>query len=106
MSGYHVICEAENDADDSLAMECSRYLVEAYPGHPWHVAIAGGVMTIKHMAISGKMGMVLHYRKWAHDAGALKRGVVFSGGELLERAGLTRGAWTEKAVGKVEGVTA
>lgn len=103
-AGYHVITEAEHDRDDPLAKRIGEILVEAYPGHPWHVAITGGVLVIKHMKISAKMGMVLHYQKVVHDAKVLKRGIVIAGGELLERAGLTRGRFEEQRIGPVEGI--
>lgn len=103
MSGYHVITEAQHDCDDPLAKRIGEILVEAYPGHPWHVAITGGLLVIKHMKISSKMGMVLHY-KVVHDAKVLKRGIIIAGGELLERAGLTRGRFEEQTIGTVEGI--
>lgn len=104
MNGYHVIIEAEHDADDLLAKRIGEILVGAYPGHPWHISIKGGVMVIKHMKISAKMGMVLHYQKVVHNAEWLRRGVLVAGGELLERAGLTRGAYKGDRIGHVEGI--
>ena len=74
-----------------MAKRISQYLVEAYPGHPWHVAITGGLLVIKHMNISANMGACLHYRRVLGDESTLRKGVVFAGGELLERAGLSRG---------------
>lgn len=105
MSGYHVITEAEHDSDDVLAKRCASYLVEAYPGHPWHLAIKGGVLVLKHMNISANYGAVLHYKKVVHDENTLKRGIVFAGGELLERAGMARGRLVEDApVRHVDGI--
>lgn len=105
MSGYHVITEAEHDSDDTLAKRCMSYLTDAYPGHPWHLLIKGGVMAIKHMNISANYGAILHYRKVVHDENTLKRGIVYAGGELLERAGLSRGRIIEgQAVEHVEGI--
>jgi hypothetical protein len=56
------------------------------------------------MQISANMGCVLHYRRWVHDAKVLKHGIVFAGGELLERAGLARGVYRGAPVGKVDGI--
>ena len=104
MSGYHVITEAEHDCDDLLAKRSAEYLVDAYPGHPWHIAIKGGVLIIKHMNISNSHGAVLHY-KVVHDENTLKKGIVFAGGELLERAGLKRGRLIEgDVIRHVEGI--
>lgn len=105
-AGYHVICEAEHDRDDELAKRIGEILVQAYPGHPWHIAITGGVLVIKHMKISAKMGMVLHYQKVVHDAKVLKHGIIIAGGELLERGGLTRGRYDGERIGNVEGIAA
>lgn len=104
MSGYHVIVEATDNRDDVFAGNVAKILCEAYPGHPWHIKVGHGVLVIKHMRITAKMGMVLHYKKVAHDYGLLRRGVLVAGGELLERAGLTRGPATDQKIGKVDGV--
>lgn len=98
MSGYHVVTEAEFDCDDTLAKRCVSYLTDAYPGHPWHLLIKGGVMVVKHMNISANYGAVLHYKKVVHDENTLKRGIVFAGGELLERAGMATGRMIEGQV--------
>lgn len=91
MSGYHIICEADDDRDDGMAKEIGSILAEAYPGHPWHIRIGGGVLIIKHMKVSQKMGIARRYQRIGWDAAVRKREVVMAAGEFLERAGLTRG---------------
>lgn len=105
MSGYHVLVEAKDDRDDSMAKQVAQVLCEAYPGHPWHVNIAGGVIVIKLMNISRQMGIARKYNRVSFDAKVLKRSIVMAGGEFLERARLARGAMQEgQVIGEVEGI--
>jgi hypothetical protein len=104
MSDYQTIVEWDDEVDEQMAKNAMQLLSQAYPGHPWHVHVGQGILSIKHMKMSGKMGMVLHYKKVAGDADALKRGVVFSGGELLERAGISRGTYNGQVIKSVEGI--
>jgi len=86
----HVIVEYEDDRDQQLATDAGRILSETYPGHPWHVDVRSGALAIKHLRITAKWAMVLHYKRVADDYGRLRKGVIWAGGELLERAGLSR----------------
>lgn len=105
MTGYHVIVEADDDRDDAKAREVAEILATAYPGHPWHVRIGAGVIVIKHAKIAVKHGMVRHYNRITFNAKVLKREIIYCGGELLERAGLTRSAAREgDVVRKVDGL--
>ena len=106
MSGYHVIVEYADDVDAQLANGVAKILCDTYPSQPWHVNVRGGLIIIKHMKVSAKWGMVLQYLKVAHDASILRKGVVLSAGELLERAGLSRTAPLEEGhvVRQVDGV--
>lgn len=105
MSGYHCIVEAKNDADDVLAGNVAKTLLEAYPSHPWHVNIVDGLIIIKHMKLSSKWGMVRKYRNVVHDFKSLKHEIVMAAGEFLERAGLTRGEYDEGQLKrKVDGI--
>lgn len=104
MNGYHCVVEADDDRDDLFASNAARILCEAYPGHPWHVRVGAGVLVIKHMQVSQKMGMVLHYHKVGADYSLLRRGIIHAGGELLERAGLPRGPAIDTKIGRVDGV--
>lgn len=102
---YHIIVEAADNRDDSMAQDIGRALIEAYPGHPWHVSITGGVLVIKHMKMSAKWGIARRYDRLTWDASARKKESVMAAGELLERAGLPRGRVLDGVVvGKVEGI--
>lgn len=104
MSDYQTIVEWDHEVDETMAKEAMGILSHAYPGHPWHVHVGGGVLNIKHMRMSGRMGMVLHYKKVASDAVLLRKGVILAGGELLERAGLARGTYNGQVIKSVEGI--
>lgn len=105
MSNYYIITEADDDRDDSMAREIGGHLAEAYPGHPWHVRIAQGVLIIKHMRLSAKWAIVRRYSRVAWDAAVRKREVVMAAGEFLERAGLARGKAKDEGIArKVEGI--
>lgn len=105
MNDYHIITEADDDRDDGMAKEVAAILAEAYPGHPWHVRIGQGVLTIKHMRLSAKWAMVRKYSRIAFDASVRKREIVMAAGEFLERAGLARGAAVDGALGRsVDGI--
>ena len=75
-------------------------LAQAYPAHFWAIGFQGGAVVVKNMAIGANYGMVLpeHY-----SASDLKRNAILMAGELLERAGLPRGAWTGEMAGHLEG---
>lgn len=104
MSGYNLIVEADDDRDDVMAGDVAKALAEAYPGHPWHIRIGGGILMIKHMKLSDKMGIARKYSRLTWDAGRRRREVVMAAGEFLERSGLTRGRIVEGEVAKmVEG---
>ncbi len=104
MSGYNLIVEADDNRDDVMAGDIARTLAEAYPGHPWHIRLGGGMLIIKHMKISDKVGIARRYDRLTWDAGRRRKEVVMAAGEFLERAGLTRGRIVEGEVAKmVEG---
>lgn len=91
----HIIVEAKDDRDDGMAREIAGDLAEAYPGHPWHVFIGGGMLVIKHGLMSAKWGVARKYSRIAWGATVRKKTVVFAAGELLERAGMARGPMIE-----------
>jgi hypothetical protein len=105
-TGYNVIVEADQDRDDAKASEVMAILCEAYPGHPWHVRIGGGVIMIKHLKMSNGWGMCKHYDDVTFDAKVLKREIVFAAGEFLERANLRRGKADAdlRITGKIDGI--
>lgn len=94
--------EAKNPADLPMAKEINETLHLAYPNNSWWVRIDGGLVIIKHFSISGTCGMVRKYRDLAGDAMHRRREVIRAAGELLERAGLRRGAYEEQVVKKLE----
>lgn len=95
--------ESEDPINLPLAKEICETLHWAYPNHSWWVRIDGGIIFIKHFAISGTIGMVKKYNQLASDAAVRKREVIMAAGELLERAGLARGAYTGEDVTELEG---
>lgn len=97
-----VQADTEHAQDMSLAKEVAETLNSHYPGHLWAVTVRGGVVVVKDLYISSLYGVVIHVDNIT-DAGVRSRRVVRAGGELLERANLQRGKFTEKAI-KVEGI--
>lgn len=95
--------ESEDPVNLPLAKEICETLHWAYPNHSWWVRIDGGLIIIKHFAISGAIGMVKKFDDLAHDATYRKREVIMAAGELLERAGLARGANTGEDVESLDG---
>lgn len=104
MSGYHVIVEGKTGTDEGIAGQAMQAVMEAYPGHPWHVAVRDGCIILKHMRLSGKWAQIKH-TTGIYSASDLKRAMVTLGGEFLERAGMTRGAAKEgEYTRKVDGI--
>lgn len=103
MSEYQCLVEWDRPIEEQVSKYAMQSLTEAYPGHPWHTDVRGGVLVIKHMRMTNKYGMAVHYMK-CPDATTFKKGVVMSGGELLERAGLTRGADSGEMIAGVDGI--
>ena len=103
MSGYHVVVEADQAAMEAVANGVARELCVAYPGHPWHVAIADGCLIIKHLRMSPKWGMKRDLRT-VHSSDDLKTSAVRHAGEWLERANLARGTDQGEPIEHVEGI--
>ena len=91
MTSYYVMTEATNEADLPMCKEIAEYLCAAYPGHPWHIRIDGGLLIIKNMKISPVWSMTRKFADIAHDAGRRKREVVMAAGAFLEAANMRRG---------------
>lgn len=98
--------DCENQADETMAIDAVRTLVDHYPGHDWHVLVKGGVMHVKARNIHPQWGMCLHYTQLKDDATERKRSIVRAAGEFLERAHLKRGAANGERVQWVEGISA
>lgn len=92
-----VITEA---TDLQYSKDIGDTLVRAYPGYGWlvHVNSVQGVVTIKLMEVATVIGkqycMVLHLSNLNFAKSRTKK-VLWAGGEMLERAGLTRNRKTE-----------
>jgi hypothetical protein len=98
--------EGDTDAQYAEALSIMNLLTAAYPGHPWAVRVAGGVIFIRYLddRLLGNWGMALKQKDSNHDAAVLKREVVMKAGEWLERAGLARGRSNGDEIIRVEGV--
>jgi hypothetical protein len=97
--------DTEHERDEPMAREIVNTLSTAYPGHGWFVLIKGGVVQVKNLDWSDKWGMVLHYTQLTGDAAVLKRQLITSAGEFLERANVKRGAkMQQEVVRQIEGV--
>lgn len=73
-----------------IARQVADVLDRHYPNHPWYVEANSGVVKVKNPALTVENGFVLHmpHLKSASD---LARGVVWAGGEFLERFNIRRG---------------
>lgn len=98
-----IYCDGDNDLAKSYSRAAAEALVSCYPNHSWWVETKGGALVIKHFGISGMLGMVRHTSSLDFSATNFKKEVILAAGELLERAGLSRGAYTGEAVQAFEG---
>jgi len=97
-----------DDADKILAAEIGEILHNHYPGHLWGIFVnsepTGGIVNILNLRISHKYGYVLHLAKLYPRDDTFKKKIIHAGGEILERANMTRGRATGDNAGWVEGV--
>lgn len=93
-TAYYVVTESADEANLPMCKEVAQYLVEAYPGHPWHVRIDGGLLIIKNQRISPIWSMTRRYADIAHDAKRRKHDVIMAAGHFLEAANMRRGMAT------------
>ena len=72
----------------------AQILSQHYPNHVWMVGWAPGMcIVVKNMAIDdGRYGFTVDAGK-AASISEYEHAVMIAGGELLERCGVTRGAW-------------
>jgi hypothetical protein len=98
--------EGDTDAQYGEAVAIMELLTAAYPGHPWAVRVAGGVIFIRYLddRMVGNWGMAMKQKDSNHDAAVLKREVIMKAGEWLERAGLARGRSNGDEIVRVEGL--
>lgn len=88
--------------DMQKAQEVGDTLQRTYPGHMWMVAFQGSALVVKNLAISTHYGFVIKHHD-SFSASDLAHKAVIAGGELLERAGMKRGAWDGQFAAKLEG---
>lgn len=88
--------------DMQKAQEVGDTLQKTYPGHMWMVLFQGNALVVKNLAISTHYGFVIKHHN-AFSASDLARQAVLAGGELLERAGMKRGAWDGEFAKSLEG---
>lgn len=98
--------EGDTDFQHSDAHKIMELLTAAYPGHPWAVRVAGGMIFIRYLdqRLSGNWGMAMKQKDTQHDAAVLKRDVIRMAGEWLERSGLKRGVSNGDKIEDVDGV--
>lgn len=98
------VVEATDPANERIAMmkakEIGDVLCRSYPNHLWQVSWQGGAFVVKNLAISAMYGFILPD---CDTHTQLTRNAVLAGGELLERAGMKRGAWDGKPAHVLEG---
>ena len=93
------------------AGQLANELAVVYPGYYWlvNVNFQGGICTLECGQITGELmsnmpyAMVIHLNN-LFDWGITRRKLVFSAGELLERAFLRRGKWDASYPTQVHGV--
>lgn len=101
-----LITEGDTRWQEDEAAGVLNLLCAAYPGHPWAVRAAGGVIFIRHLEMpNGTWGMSVKFGAVNHDAAVLKREVIRMAGEWLERSGLKRGRSNEDEIVRVEGIS-
>lgn len=86
--------DAENTQMELIAKMAAHTLGTHYPQHVWMVGWAPGrTLVIKNMAIDdGRYGFTVDAHR-AATVSELEHAIMLGGGELLERCGVTRGAW-------------
>ena len=96
-----IYVNGDTKMEESYAKEAAEILNIAYPNHSWWIECRQGTLIIKHMEASGFRGsvaMLRHINSLAHDAAVRKKDIVMKAGEMLERAGMKRGARTDDPV--------
>lgn len=96
--------EGMTQAQEDEAHSVLDLLTVCYPGHPWSVRVAGGVIFIRHLEFEGNWGMNIRVTEFDHDSAVLKKKIIMLAGEWLERAGMRRGRFEDQPTTNVEGV--
>jgi hypothetical protein len=74
-----------------MAKDIAETLFVKYPGYMWGVNVQSGVAVIKCLNVSSLYGYVLYYSDIKDDAGVRQKEIIRAGGEILERAKMSRG---------------
>jgi hypothetical protein len=98
-------------SDYRLSQDVGETLLRHYPGYAWLVRVNSdsGVCLIQCAQVNSVIlghrtpSMVVHLSNMT-DPSIYRKRVVYLAGELLERAGLTRGKWRGEIPKKVEGL--
>jgi hypothetical protein len=78
--------QLEDDAKGILSL-----IWNCYPGHDWYVRCLPGVIFIRDLGLDAPLGMAIKVREFDFDAAVLKKKIIMSTGEWLERVGKMRG---------------
>lgn len=107
-----IIQKLKDTPDIRLALEAGHLLEKVYPGYIWQVrlndSLLGGILEIHNITIQNQLythvnyGIILKLSTVYADPGM--ECVISSGGEILERAGLSRIVNTGESVKSVDGV--
>ena len=93
----------EDPQMEMIAKLAAQILCKHYPAHLWAVGWAPGMtLVIKNMAMNGRYGYTVDAAK-AATVSELEHAVMYGGGELLERCGMTRGRWNGEMATHMEG---
>jgi hypothetical protein len=86
--------DAESSQMELIAKMAASTLCRHYPNHLWMVGWAPGMtLVVKNMAIDdGRYGFTVDAAR-AATVSELDHQIMKAGGELLERCGVSRGAW-------------
>lgn len=97
--------DPENSLMSQVAKGAAQILSHHYPNHLWAIGWAPGLtLIIKLMTAPGadKYGITIDIAKSISDTDAAVK-IMRAGGELLERAGMKRGAWDGQFSTKLDG---
>jgi hypothetical protein len=80
-----------------LAKQAVESLEKHYPGYMWAADIQGGLLNIRNMNLSGRMGFTIKHVN-SYSASDLDKQLMRGGGEILERFRVHRGNIEHDAV--------
>ena len=92
--------DAESQQMELIAKLAAQVLTTHYPNHWWMVGWApGNALILKHGAGDARYGYSIDFPKMG-SISEFEKEVMRGGGELLERMGLSRGAWDGEEIAK------